>query len=45
MKEKDSYQKFAEDMWGPIDKTYQNEKSAFYRVKFQDWMRLELLLQ
>lgn len=36
MKEKDSYQKFAEDMFGPIEKIAQNEKSAFHRVKKQD---------
>ena len=36
MKEKDSYQKLAEDMFGPIEKIAQNEKSAFHRVKKQD---------
>jgi hypothetical protein len=36
MKEKDSYQKFAEDMFGSIEEILQNKESIFSRVKEQD---------
>lgn len=36
MKEKDSYQKFAEDMFGTIEEISKNDNSIFHRVNKQD---------
>lgn len=36
MTHKDSFQKLAEDMWGPIDKIMQAKDGLFHRVRKQD---------